>query len=612
MTAANLADQFGMSLSEGEEFYSKYKKSLPTLFSWEDRTKRRCKKEGTAYTYFGRPRRVSYYFQNGQAGFGYRTIINTIIQGCLDYNSRVLTNKGYIRIGDLYTSFLSNSEEFVSEYRVWNGFKWCEFSPLYRGTDTMYELEMSNGQKFKMDSRHGVKVIVNDKIEWKNTKDIVSGDLVCFSKLQNHEVGEYVESIVGLKGSKLYREDMVFNREDIRFMIYLFGLVLGDGHIDVEYKRMSLCFGEGKYYIIEVIQEFCKKHGINVRVTEKGHTLPSGVYSVRKTVNVDCTPLINGICSLVGLEDTENCYTKRLPDKTFTLDRELRGLLLKGLYDTDGTKKTGGFHFANEGLVRDLQLFIRLYGYSTYIFNTSKEDSSKVSWGLNVHQKEMGFVDELNSLEVYESVCSDSRLYYQTSITEYHVRVLREYKQENSVRSLLSQPEYVIFQGIRSGTRNSCELDTFRSIVGKLGIDDFEDYDFYEVRDCTNLGFDEDTYTLMVNDDYHQFDSEGIISKNTASDILKIAFMKLWKRVLNHESYRDRVRFVTTVHDEIDFAVHKSVLEEVLPIIIDCMKFTTPEWKVDLDVEASIGMSWGDTFPIEYSKEKGCWVPTTV
>ncbi len=102
------------------------------------------------------------------------------------------------------------------------------------------------------------------------------------------------------------------------------------------------------------------------------------------------------------------------------------------------------------------------------------------------------------------------------------------------------------------------------------------------------------------------------IIQGSASDILKIAFMKLWKNVLNHESYREKVRFITTVHDEINYAVHKSVFTEVLPIIIDCMKFTTPEWKVDLEVEATIGMSWGDGFSIAYDEEKDCWVPNLV
>ena len=81
MTAESLADRFRMSKAEGQEFYDNYKATLSTLFGWVDRICRRARRDGTAYTYFSRPRRIRYYFENNQAGFGYRTIVNTTVQG---------------------------------------------------------------------------------------------------------------------------------------------------------------------------------------------------------------------------------------------------------------------------------------------------------------------------------------------------------------------------------------------------------------------------------------------------------------------------------------------------------------------------------------------------
>lgn len=81
MTAVSLAESFGMTLAEGEEFYMKYKQALPTLFAWEERIINKARRKGTAYTYFGRPRRVRFYFQNNQVGFGKRTVVNTTVQG---------------------------------------------------------------------------------------------------------------------------------------------------------------------------------------------------------------------------------------------------------------------------------------------------------------------------------------------------------------------------------------------------------------------------------------------------------------------------------------------------------------------------------------------------
>lgn len=71
----------GMTLADAEEFFENYKKGLPTLFSYQERLIRSCKQKGNVYTFFGRPRRVKYYFENRQIGFGKRTVLNNPIQG---------------------------------------------------------------------------------------------------------------------------------------------------------------------------------------------------------------------------------------------------------------------------------------------------------------------------------------------------------------------------------------------------------------------------------------------------------------------------------------------------------------------------------------------------
>lgn len=69
------------TMAEAEEFYNNYKSKLPTLFQWIDMKQRQGRRNGTVYTYFGRPRRVKGYYDNGSASFANRTVINTQIQG---------------------------------------------------------------------------------------------------------------------------------------------------------------------------------------------------------------------------------------------------------------------------------------------------------------------------------------------------------------------------------------------------------------------------------------------------------------------------------------------------------------------------------------------------
>lgn len=99
------------------------------------------------------------------------------------------------------------------------------------------------------------------------------------------------------------------------------------------------------------------------------------------------------------------------------------------------------------------------------------------------------------------------------------------------------------------------------------------------------------------------------VVQGTASDILKISLIKLWKKAFNHKDYKNDVRFITNVHDEIDFAVRTSKIQEIFPILLDCMRFSLPEWPVVLEVEGSIGFSWGSILPFVYDKDTGKLVP---
>lgn len=105
MGAPSMIDpKYGIhTLAEAEDFFNHYKKSLPTLFQWIDRKQRAGRKNGTVYTFFGRPRRVKGYFDNGNFSFANRTIINTQIQGSAADMLKLVICK-------LWTKLLDNPE----------------------------------------------------------------------------------------------------------------------------------------------------------------------------------------------------------------------------------------------------------------------------------------------------------------------------------------------------------------------------------------------------------------------------------------------------------------------------------------------------------------------
>jgi hypothetical protein len=119
---------------------------------------------------------------------------------------------------------------------------------------------------------------------------------------------------------------------------------------------------------------------------------------------------------------------------------------------------------------------------------------------------------------------------------------------------------------------------------------------------------EEVTYTLSVQDPLHRFEADGVITKNSGADIMKIALVlchKEWhKRGWLKNGGDDSVRMLLTVHDEIVFEIRNDRIEEALPLICQIMsspwKFPgppfSPRWQVPLIVEPLLGLSWGGVY----------------
>jgi len=97
------------------------------------------------------------------------------------------------------------------------------------------------------------------------------------------------------------------------------------------------------------------------------------------------------------------------------------------------------------------------------------------------------------------------------------------------------------------------------------------------------------------------------VVQGTGSDILKWVVLRLWTRLLNHPDYMNDVRFMVTVHDEINFQVKKERFIEILNIIAECMRVKHKDWVVPMDIGVEIGNRWGETFP--FTDESGEWRP---
>jgi len=81
--AYTIAKNMKSTEEEAQKIIDSLKSSQKVLYAWQSALQKKGKREGVVHNYFGRPRRVEEYFRSGdtrQAAFGYRTIVNTVIQ----------------------------------------------------------------------------------------------------------------------------------------------------------------------------------------------------------------------------------------------------------------------------------------------------------------------------------------------------------------------------------------------------------------------------------------------------------------------------------------------------------------------------------------------------
>ena len=83
-----------------------------------------------------------------------------------------------------------------------------------------------------------------------------------------------------------------------------------------------------------------------------------------------------------------------------------------------------------------------------------------------------------------------------------------------------------------------------------------------------------------------------------AGDALKLMLVRLWNDLF--VPYKDKgVRWIGTIHDEINLLCPKYLLNEVVPIVLRCMTIKLPDWPVPLLPDFSCGKSFGELIPFD-------------
>jgi len=593
-TAYTLERQSDLTLPEAIFIHRQWWEAVPTYKRWTENQLKFAKENKYVKTHFGRRRQMADLIKKaeeqelygkrvaGKSGWGFvhRTSVNSPVQGCLRPEVKVLTDEGYISIGDLW----GRQERGENLPNVWTGNKFAKFTVLNRGNARFVNLHIKRRGLLKCDERHEVKVLTDTGWEWKKITDLRIGEEIAIArpKLVDNEKKPEVRGFSGQANNatvlNIDLEGWAWN--------YFVGFVLGDGCFGTKETGywVSLTTGESEEKGRRLVEKALKELGYDA----KPHWRKNDEDKARLQWSISCKALGEALVE-EGLEPNCGARNKKIPQKSFTRQLKARKALLQGLFNTDGTKGKvaweWGWHSSSRDLIESLYLFLRTLGVDSRFSETGEGN-----WKLDVSSKE-GFSDLLGIPHTRSRFVNGGPNIPKHLIGEA-VELL--------FRKSLGRSDQVLRSRLKGG--GTTRISTLERILDDLP-DEFHYYEKIEALDF--LEEEGDTFTLSVVDHYHQFDSEGVISKNTAADLMKIAMVRVvhWIR---KEGLQDDIRLMLTVHDELVFEIKDG--PEFFTLCTAVAERMCPEvgWDVPIEVDLEVGDNWALMQDInDLKKERG-------
>jgi DNA polymerase-1 len=570
--AMRLSNELKIDIHEAQAFIDNYFQTYAGVKTYFDRTIQEATKKGYVTTLMGRRRYVPEIHANDRntREFGKRIAINTPVQGCLPYETRVLTTEGYRPIGELY-------HEGRSDLQVWTGTAFAPFFALNRGPCELAELELENGYILRCDTRHEVLVVTEEGYLWKQYQDITSEDYICLTLPQEIEFGALRKVNYHYRPGVHNGIPLSIESLDESFFYWL-GFYCGDGWLSSSPDRWILAYAFGKkadrYSLEQKVAEcanYFESLGLNASVR-----YPS---SNKAEVKIHSRGLVE-LLEKLGVDRSEIASTKRVPEFVFRSPLAMRKAFLLGVLDADGYAGGRGssnpnIHLCQRKLLEELWLLFRTVGVEGKL-RGPYQHKGKISYRLDLIGGMLG-----RSLGFSE--CSSVRIPGMCA----PAFIVKAFLQTVSHEQLKQHSHKVLYSRLRHG--GVVSIYTLAEMVKAAGAKlSTPLYSFSKLRRKRRLGVVEDTYTLAVNHPSHSFDSEGVISKNTAADLIKVAMLKIADYL---ESTNKKTRMVLQVHDELVFESPKDELEEITEELRRIMETALP-MDVPIKVDINVGQNW--------------------
>ena len=479
-TAFTIASNLDIPVEEAQAYVDTYNEKFSECIRWKTgEVQKMYDQGGKVFSVFGRPRqfitrlkdanrcgdeRVSVKITNAVE----RRVVNHEIQSCcLQGHVRVLTNKGYIPIKELYEL---DEQGLLGDMLVHTGTTWSPFVVSHMGKNQKAKLYLKGGMTLDCDVNHKIfchpytSRSTNPPAICKGVTDLHTRlQKVCTFIPQQIDFPEVLPetwtSIPNVSNAKVVTIDKDIHEK----LWYWIGYWIGDGSWcghDNEYKDkykkgISVAFGTHMEHKADEFMRFLENLGINSSKTLQLH--PNGGKCL--IVRSYCAGFVDYMTDVLGIKIGCHFDTKEVPEILFRSPLSHRLAFIDGLMESDGCLRYGNLHMKNYDLLYQVKQLCEISGYSYRLNSPEKRKCGSTNLSIGGKFKGVGP------------------------------------KGEGIVRQ----------QGMdkRYGARSFDRLEISEELV--------------------------DTYTLTVLSDEHRYVADGIIHKN-CGDVCRYILLKLYKR----------------------------------------------------------------------------------
>ena len=589
--------------------------AYPLIRPFQEQTEFNLKNKSNwiAYTITGRARRLGRERYKNE----YRAITQGIqfqVSGCVMPETPILTEAGYVPINRLAESNLSifDGVGFTTDYSVFE-----------TGEKEVFEVRLSDGRTLKCSGDHRLAGMDGLEMSWPKVKELKEGDLVA-------------------------THDVLAPQGDLDHGVspneaYLVGALIGDGY-----------YGDSRGFTLAASAKdpgWPESLDASVQAAFGPWVKERMRWGIRKTSRnglvkdlVVLSSRARSSLMILGLGCVSK-QKKRIPDWVYTAPPDVRGACLAGLVDTDGSVLS-----YKQGDCTTL----------TVNYTSRVKHLVEGAWRL---ASSLGIDAALRTLDVERTSKKGGRTkHYRLDITYRGMQAFRRWVPLRHPRKaatlegalvLIAQkpprrklpttfvqavaaladaaPIMVSRQGrtlpfttdrslrrkvqsyvghARSGNAGENMVATILDYIDVPGAKEALQLGWVAIESIRSLGT-QPTYDIEIHGENHAYIANGLLTHNSAQDILKVAMLRIWeaknKKVVNSRPAESRLwkkfRQIIQVHDEVMCEGPRKLKDEIVEIMTYEMENaadltrTRPDgstYHVPLKTDVVFGRTWDD------------------